>query len=730
MGNAAMTAVTYEFGDYRLAPAQRQLTRADGTAVRLSGKAFDTLVYLVEHAGQLLDRDVILEAIWPKRVVEDNNLNQAIATLRRVLGEQHVATVAGRGYQFVAPVRRVDRSVDTPARPALTAAHEKLPARLPARSPRLAFAAAAGAGLAVVGLLALGPWTEPPPLTLVDARVTVQPLTTYPGEEITPALSPDGTRVAFSWRPPEGRRGIYVTQVGGREPLRLSEPHAGEDGYPAWSPDGESIAFLRLYDSTRFDVLVMPALGGAPRKLYTGDRWSVSVEGNPLVAWSPDGRYLLFTALREGESLAGSHSLRRLEVATAQVEDLELAREATHYDTSPAISADGRWLAFTRFTRAQRLNQLMVQRLGPGLVPSGEAQVVAGLAPNIHHSLHWSPGADRLWFASSSEIFEWAPGRSPRVIHTLGAQFASQGMAIAARGSGARAVVVMRRSNTDIFALALDSVTHAALGSAEARVPSAATDQHPRVSPDGRSLAFVSDRGGARDLWLADLDGSRPRRLTNMGQLIVGYPRWSPDGQSLSFHASAPGEDRVIYRVDVESGVTARLFNGCCPGDWTADGRSLYVTEIGTVSQVARVDVATGRRARLFPGDVASESADSRFLLYAKAGAPGFFRRPLGEDGTVGEESRLVDDYRVTTGGIAPVADGFFYIGFSKDGAARALRFYDYALGEARDIADVPARVAIGLSVTPDGRQIFYAATGGTPEADIDVIDFDPDDEE
>jgi TolB-like protein/DNA-binding winged helix-turn-helix (wHTH) protein len=101
------SSTAYEFDGYRLDPARRSLTQADGGGVKLTGRPFDTLVYLVEHAGEVVDRDALVHAVWPRRVVEDNNLNQAIAVLRRLLGEQHIVTVAGRGYQFVTPVRAV-----------------------------------------------------------------------------------------------------------------------------------------------------------------------------------------------------------------------------------------------------------------------------------------------------------------------------------------------------------------------------------------------------------------------------------------------------------------------------------------------------------------------------------------------------------------------------------------------------------------------------------------------
>ena len=99
----------YEFGDFRIDAAKRLLLKRDGERVPLTPKAFDTLLYLVEHSGTLLDKDELLRAVWADTVVEENNLNQHISTLRRVLGEKrdehhYIVTVPGRGYRFVADV--------------------------------------------------------------------------------------------------------------------------------------------------------------------------------------------------------------------------------------------------------------------------------------------------------------------------------------------------------------------------------------------------------------------------------------------------------------------------------------------------------------------------------------------------------------------------------------------------------------------------------------------------
>jgi DNA-binding winged helix-turn-helix (wHTH) protein/pimeloyl-ACP methyl ester carboxylesterase len=103
------TNAVYEFGPFRLELKEHRLLR-EGRSVPLTGKAFKTLHILVERHGKLVPKQELMSAVWPETVVEENNLDRNISTLRRALGEQangqpFIETVPRVGYRFIAPVR-------------------------------------------------------------------------------------------------------------------------------------------------------------------------------------------------------------------------------------------------------------------------------------------------------------------------------------------------------------------------------------------------------------------------------------------------------------------------------------------------------------------------------------------------------------------------------------------------------------------------------------------------
>src|SRR5439155_23092433 len=119
------------FEPFRLLPAQRLLLEGD-TPVRLGSRAFDILAVLVERAGEVVGKEELIARAWPQTVVEDSNLKIQVSALRRALGDgqggnRYVLTVPGRGYNFVAPVRREETLRAGSAPPVASATPHNLP---------------------------------------------------------------------------------------------------------------------------------------------------------------------------------------------------------------------------------------------------------------------------------------------------------------------------------------------------------------------------------------------------------------------------------------------------------------------------------------------------------------------------------------------------------------------------------------------------------------------------
>jgi TolB-like protein/DNA-binding winged helix-turn-helix (wHTH) protein len=137
--------VGYRFNGFRVDPARRLLFGAHGQPIPLKPKVFDTLLYLVERPGQVVDKQALLEGVWPHVVVEENNLNKAISTLRQVFGEtrdehRFIVTEPGRGYRFVARVEVLPTDTreppPVPAEVATRPEAQRAPTPTPAIAPR------------------------------------------------------------------------------------------------------------------------------------------------------------------------------------------------------------------------------------------------------------------------------------------------------------------------------------------------------------------------------------------------------------------------------------------------------------------------------------------------------------------------------------------------------------------------------------------------------------------
>src|SRR5690242_7977957 len=199
-------SVVYEFGSYRLDLASRQLTR-DGESVPLTPKGFDLLLLLAESRGRALSRDELIRALWADAFVEEASLSFQISALRRALGNGgagYIETLPKHGYRFTSNVSRLELDhspgIADERPPAVSARSFTLGAAfLRGRHRWYWTAALVAVALAAAWLILPNKGTR----ELAGLDGAPLPLTSYPGYEIQPSLSPDGSQVAFSWDGPD-----------------------------------------------------------------------------------------------------------------------------------------------------------------------------------------------------------------------------------------------------------------------------------------------------------------------------------------------------------------------------------------------------------------------------------------------------------------------------------------------------------------------------------------------
>src|SRR5262249_53855978 len=273
--------------------------------------------------------------------------------------------------------------------------------------------------------------------------------------------------------------------------------------------------------------------------------------------------------------------------------------------------------------------------------------------------------------------------------------------------------------------------TAQAIKSSQPFIASTKSDDHPRYSPDGTKIAFVSRRSGTWEIWVCASDASNPLRLTTMGGPIVVGPQWSPDGRRLVYFATTGvGGAYVTYVTGADGGRPSRLTrNGreleALPV-WSRDGRFVYVASGRSGSlQIWKMLLNGGEPVQITKGGgaEASESPDGRIIYYTKVpeAGPGLWSVPAAG----GNEERVLESVRFGYWAIA--SSGIYFIDFNvPNDAPRPVRFFDFQSRHITHVGTVENTVSWtntpGFAISPDGRWLLYSSLEST-DADLMLVD-------
>jgi eukaryotic-like serine/threonine-protein kinase len=614
---------SHRFGPFRLDTRSRVLTR-DGTVVPLAPRTLDLLLVFVTSGGRLLTKDELLRTIWGDVHVEEASLAFQVSTLRKALGEHGPAwieTVPKHGYRFTAAVLTEPADVLV-ARTAVAGTGSETvlpaaPARLqdPARrirdmgeaklartrpvSPRMAVALTTGAVL-ILATAAWGAWLRHSP-TVADVasggHTMLMPVTADAGGlSCDPALSPDGKLLAYaSDRSGEGNLDIWVQQVGGGEPVRVTR-HAADDFEPSFSPDGTLIAFASQRQGHQAGIYVIPALSGEERQIAPRGR---------RPRFSPDGEWIAFWDAQKVYVVRSAGGL-----PTAVAPEFLIASYPSWFPDSKRLMFVG-----NRDSPGSYWDDWFVASIDGGPIRGMGAQaiierhglrgpygrILVGILPEL------SPAGDAVLFSATAEASTnlWRMRIAPDTGQLSGPPeqltFLASEPGLSLQPSPALSGDVLRiafwnvTANTDVWSVALAADEGRPLGPPRRLTRNAAVEQWASLSGDGRRMAYNVRRGLNWDTWVMDLESGRQTPLA-VGPLPELWPKITRDGSKVAY-AVEDGKTQEIRIHTLGVTVPEKVCEGCTePWDWSSDGQHLlYRTgiprKIGSVgpSGTARV---------------------------------------------------------------------------------------------------------------------------------------------
>jgi DNA-binding winged helix-turn-helix (wHTH) protein/Tol biopolymer transport system component len=551
----------YEFGPFRLEPAERKLLRGN-EVVALTPKVFDMLVMLVRNNGHLLEKDELIRSLWPDSFVEEGNLSNNVFVLRKALGNDHeyIETVPRRGYRFTGAVLQLPPAAPTAISGVFEVPRREVSSNQKLRIPKILFAGMAAALLLfttvfiVRRFMRASPAPTPnPPLLAIERRLTANPSDVPVNNAV---VSPDGKFLAYGdrtglylrqisngetrpwslpknffatpkswfpdsthllvvriespsydggWDPSRWKPSLYKLSLMGGEPQELKSD--AEAGYV--SPDGSRVAYLSNLNRT--ELWIMDSDGSNSQKIVSGDeskKGAVNTDWIYPLAWSPNGKHLAYIQ---------NHSLD----APDPVEPAHSLRIIGRNGDGAAVVLDD-------------------TRIGPGLwwAPDGR----------ILFSYREGAGSTQYNYGVYSIRLDERTGKAtgpPQPVTQAEGKIGG----ISGTADGKQLVLWRFNKNDQAFITTFDSEAH------KWREPRRLTlDSNENLAEawtaDSKAVLFVSNRNGTWKLFKQAIDETTPEELVEGRSLSL--PRLSADGSQVLYFSS-PNPDDVSFPVSLMS---------------------------------------------------------------------------------------------------------------------------------------------------------------------------------
>jgi Tol biopolymer transport system component len=450
------------------------------------------------------------------------------------------------------------------------------------------------------------------------------------------------------------------------------------------------------------------ALGGTERKLAEIYRPPATFALPLGLFWSVEGNAL---AIADKGSPDEPFGLFLLSVESGEKRRLTSPPSNSQGDGGPAFSPDGRTLAFSRFS-GSGAGDLHLLAFSREMAPIGKPKRITF---DNRHTLNtaWTADGREIIFSSNragGSFNLWRIGVAGSGKPVRLASVGEDGIYPSISRQGNRLAYTRSFVDTNIWRLelpGLQSKHSSPVPKGAPFIASTRAETAAQFSPDGKRVAFASDRSGTYEIWACDSSGLNVVQLTTIGA-YSGTPRWSPDSQRIAFDSNVEGQYE-IYVVSANGGkpsrLTTNLADDAAPS-WSRDGNWIYFasTRSGRY-EIWKVRPDGGEAVQITRngGFVPFESPGGKYLYYTRSYVTSaLWRVPVAG----GPESQILP--AVAQRGYSVVDEGIYFLAPPEHGHS-SIQFFRFATGKANAIAIIEKPVFLGLSVSPDGQSILYS---------------------
>jgi Tol biopolymer transport system component len=548
------------------------------------------------------------------------------------------------------------------------------------------------------------------------ADVRVERLTDAVGIAGSPALSPDGKMIAFV-AVADGRRHIWIRMIAGGAPLQITRADADHDA-PRWTADsGTIIYYSAASHGANGHLWRISALGGTPRRI------APATGGCDI---SHDGRRLaFFQATENGVALV--------------ITGLDGMARVTLLALSAEFRYDGaRWSPDDREIAFHQTGTLFIARLDIVTVTGATRRTVANAGWLRGHA--WLPDGSAIVYSSSAgSTLAYPPTNNLRIVGTGGSgdrQLTFGDMSYTEpdiRQSG-RLLASRVRGRSDVWCFPIDGAPAENVRNAVRITHQTGQIQVPCISPDGRTLVYVSDSGGHSNLWMAAEDGSGATQLTfeRDDHITVGLPLWTPSADRILFVRGRLGGLDICAIAPDGSNFTTLVEQAFSPS-CSADGRWLYFSRPDV--QLAKLDLATGVMVAVRPNATGAAGGGRETLYFTRTVEPHLASRSDNEVCRAAIDNGPAQALARVPAARVPLAPRLWiHSTLSPDGKWLAAPLLDSTTanlwliptdgGDMRAVTDFGERsvfMARSVSWSPDSKRLYAALA----DVDADIVSVD-----